>query len=271
MDPSQIKRLADLLRSLAESLHSDLSEIKDAAKDQERAIRDTAQARDTESGKIPGVIARVATAIESANADVHTYEKPQRNKEYRLQRWFLLASWITAVATLLAFAAAGIYAHIAKQQLDRMIEANENARCANLVNEQSTSETAYYSREEERAWVEPWLPTANSMQLSNYGKTVGRDVRVVIHAAEGEKQFGPFAISPYTYSPVPIYFPGSNSPGKHLSGEITYIDVFGVTHWTKFCYAFGERGRMEPCRSGNDEDHNLENPPKDTAPKDCKQ
>lgn len=88
----QFRRLSEQLRSSVESLRSELSEIKESANKQERAIRDTSQAADEKRGVIPRII---ASAIEAANQDVPTYEKTQRNEEYRLQRKFPCPAWIS--------------------------------------------------------------------------------------------------------------------------------------------------------------------------------
>jgi hypothetical protein len=267
-----------VLPSESKKLHSKLSEIEQALHNQETTVRDASKAADVKEGEIAGIIAGIAPAIRHANKDVPTYEKAQRKKEYSLnklelalQRRTVCAAWFTAIATLLAFGAAGIYAHIASEQLDQMITANHATRCATLVTAQSAAESAYHSREQERAWVEPWIPNANSFTVSNPGKTVGREVRVFVRTTVGESQFGPLTISPYTYFPAPFIFPVSIPPHQRLRGKITYVDVFGVSHWVKFCYSFGEKGQMSPCETGNEEDHNLENPPENTIPRECRQ
>lgn len=114
MHPSQFRRWFELLRSSLDSLRS---EIKEAAEKQERAIRDTADTADQKWREVPGV---VISAVEAANKDVPTYEKTQRDKEYRQNRRMLWAQIITAGATILAFGAAAYYAKVAKDQLVSM-------------------------------------------------------------------------------------------------------------------------------------------------------
>jgi hypothetical protein len=145
MLPHQFRRLCDLLRSSTESLRSQLSEIKETANKQESAIRDASQSANVKIGEIPGII---ASSIETANKDVPVYEKSQRDKEYEQGQRMLCAAWITGIATVLAFAAASIYACIAKGQLDQMIEATKQtkrsadiAACAMRENQRQFNDT----------------------------------------------------------------------------------------------------------------------------------
>lgn len=264
MHPSQFRRLLDLLRSA-------LSEIKDAVKQREQTIREASQTSDISRGEILRGISRVAIAIESGNADKEAHKKAESKKEYALQRRSLIAQWITAIATTGAFVGALVYACIANRQLKQMVDANHASRCATLISSQSAAESSYYSREEERAWVELWYPNGRSLALSNPGKTVAREVRVIVRTNSGDVKFGPLTISPYTFMQVPFKLPIDIVSPQHLRGEISYIDVFGVAHWNKFCFAFGEKGEMHPCQFGNEEDHNLENPPETTIPTECGQ
>jgi len=259
------------IEQFIERIIARLGAIEEVLEKQERTIFDACETSDLKEEKPPrrAIFARIATAMESANADVEAYEKPQRNKEYHRQWWSNAAAWASAVFTLFAFCAAAYYACIARRQLDQMIEANKNTRCATLVSALSAAENAYYSREEERAWAEPWLPNSRSTQIANYGKTVGREVRVSIRTSTGVKHFGPITVSPYTYSQAPFMFPANIPANDRLRGDITYVDVFGVSHWVKFCFAFGPKGEMTPCQFGNDEDSNLENPPNQTLPQEC--
>jgi hypothetical protein len=41
-----------------------------------------------------------------------------------------------------------------------------------------------------------------------------------------------------------------------IHGKVTYDDMFGVGHWTKFCYAFIPGVGSTPCDTGNDIDPN---------------
>jgi hypothetical protein len=99
MLPSQFKRLIETLRL-------QLGSIRESVEKHEGAIRDASSATNEQQGKIPGII---ASAIQAANEDVPTYEKTQRNKEYRQQDRLVLGTW-------LAFGAAAIYAAIAAYQ-----------------------------------------------------------------------------------------------------------------------------------------------------------
>jgi hypothetical protein len=105
-----------------------LSAIQKVLEKQEDTVREAYKTAEVSSEDKPGVIARIATAIESANADIETYEKPQRNKEYGLQRWTVGASMATAIFTFAAFAAAAFYACIANQQLGKMNDTYEEMR-----------------------------------------------------------------------------------------------------------------------------------------------
>lgn len=104
MLPSQTKAI----KTWVTMLSGHLSDIRDAVKDNETAIRDASTVASEKSAEIPRVIA--SAIISAANKDVTTYEKSQRCKEYRLQQRFLKPAWATAIATVLAFLAAAIYA-----------------------------------------------------------------------------------------------------------------------------------------------------------------
>jgi RES domain-containing protein len=127
MRPYQFRWLRGFLNTSFGALSR---EVNEATKKQENAITEAAQAANEERNKIPEVIARIATAIEATNADVKSYEKPQRKKEYRLQKWSLLPAWITALATTGAFIGAFVYANIASRQLREMKQTNELNRKA---------------------------------------------------------------------------------------------------------------------------------------------
>jgi hypothetical protein len=121
-----------------------LAEIKETLKDQERATRDAYEAPSADKGEKPGVIARIAAAFEANNADVESYEKPQRAKEYGRQWWFLFWSGATAIFTAFAFGAAGIYACIANQQLGKMeatYKETQRQTYYNCLNTQATQKT----------------------------------------------------------------------------------------------------------------------------------
>jgi hypothetical protein len=155
MFPHQFKSLLETFRSIGESLRSELSSIKETVKEQERTIRDASNAADQKRRELSGII---ASAIESANKDVPSYEKNQRNKEYRQQRRVLRATGITAGATVLAFGAAAYYACVAKGQLDQMIEATKQtkraadiAACALRQNQKQFTDTLEEMRAQTKA------------------------------------------------------------------------------------------------------------------------
>jgi hypothetical protein len=125
MRPHQFRWLRDFLNASFGTLSR---EVDEATKKQENTVTEAAKTANEERNKIPGVIARIAAAIEATNADIEGYNKPQRKKEYRLQRWALLPAWITAVATTSAFIAAGIYACIANRQLNKMDDTYKEIR-----------------------------------------------------------------------------------------------------------------------------------------------
>lgn len=141
MLPPQFKGLFELLRSAFEPLQSDLNKIKEATEKQEAATTNASQTAEEQMGKIPGIITPV---IEASHLDLVTHinsqqqkNKAQRRLEYIFQRKMLRVSLATAAFTGLAFAAAGIYACIANDQLDKM----KWQTFYNCLNTQATQQT----------------------------------------------------------------------------------------------------------------------------------
>lgn len=252
-------------KALLEMLRSELSAIKEALGENKRAIDAASVCQQNAGSGIERKIAEMRPDDEYKRG-AHTY----KHKAYWQQVASNILTAVLTAATIGAFLAAAYYACIAKRQLGQMITANQVTRCATLVSAQSAAENAYYSREEERAWVELQMGTGPGfISLGNPGKTVAREVRLSVDSATGTNRFGPMTISPYTQSPVPFIY---SVPKQHrVKGRITYVDVFGVSHWATFCYTLSEKGAMNHCASGNDEDYNLENPPKSSVPNSCKQ
>jgi hypothetical protein len=252
---------------LNESLRSESTTVHKAIEEQAQAIRVEAESRKAQQQECAGII---AGAIDEAAKEQASYEQPQRDKEYRVQFALMVFTIVAAGGAVAAAFGSWYYASIARGQLGQMITANQVARCATLVSTQSAAENAYYSREEERAWVELQMGTSPGyISLGNPGKTVAREVKLSVYSTAGDVRFGPMTISPYTQTPVPFTY--SVPKQARMRGRITYVDVFGVPHWAIFCYTLGEKGMMSHCPSGNDEDHNLENPPKSSVPNSCAQ
>jgi hypothetical protein len=248
-------------------LRSALSEIKDAVQKQTQAANEASQRHEqiqqnAELGRIGEL-----HAVEHERREGSAYRK----KNYGQQKLLNILTFLTFAAATLAAWGAWHYAGIAHDQLKQTMETNRIAQCATIASSLSAADNAYYSREEERAWVEVWQPGDTYLSISNPGKTVGRDVRVFVQTVSGEARFGPTTISPYTFAPFPFRFPVGIPADRILRGRISYADVFGVTHWVRFCYDFGTKSQTSPCKAGNEEDHNLENPPKATLPEECKQ
>jgi vacuolar-type H+-ATPase subunit H len=106
-------------------LRQDSHDTQEILEGEIRAIHDATEAAKKTQGEM-GVV--IASAIERAATSVPEYEKAQRYKEYKLQRRMF---WATVVGTIFAAAAAGgawYYAHLAKGQLDQMIEATKQAK-----------------------------------------------------------------------------------------------------------------------------------------------
>ena len=128
------------------------------------------------------------------------------------------------------------------------------------------------------------------LYAKNVGKTVARDVRIHIDAFFGSsplnkngvertqmrtwrgdegKVFGPDKAGPQSLAPgerstVPVTAGGQaprNDWYDTLVGRIDYTDAFSVHHWKTFCYYMSDdKGTLNHCVSGNDEDQNPEMP-----------
>jgi hypothetical protein len=143
--------------------------------------------------------------------------------------------------------------------------------------------------------LEGTATTPATLQVSNFGKTPAREVRGDIIATELMKGEGPafdfsvghphnsfYAGAIFLGSPVPVSInvqrygahtatPISSSELKQdlesqkayiiFYGEITYKDIFGKQHWTRFCTGSGKAIEGSPddvlkkCITYNDVDH----------------
>jgi hypothetical protein len=110
MLPSQIKALRTLVASLQAELMSLRVTLQTSTVNYIAALRDASEKRNKQVGEIPRVI---ASAIETAAADVPQYEKTQRGKEYGLQRRIFWAALVAGIA-------AAIYAWFAYETLQTM-------------------------------------------------------------------------------------------------------------------------------------------------------
>lgn len=76
-------------------------------------------------------------------------------------------------------------------------------------------------------------------------------------------------LAPNTATTNPFVFKGQepiNGMTHYLIGRIDYCDIFKVKHWKKFCFfVANSRGEFWPCREGNDEDRNSEEPTRETS------
>lgn len=81
---------------------------------------------------------------------------------------------------------------------------------------------------------------------------------------------GPQSIAPGDLSVVPLFAGGEEPKGSgnslrytYILGRFDYWDAFSVEHWKRFCFViYDADGNLENCQYGNDEDPNLEIPPK---------
>jgi hypothetical protein len=76
-------------------------------------------------------------------------------------------------------------------------------------------------------------------------------------------------LAPDTTATNPFVFKGQEpiyEMTNLLVGRIDYCDAFGVKHWKKFCFfVANSKGEFWPCREGNDEDRNSEEPTPEIA------
>jgi hypothetical protein len=94
------------VKKIVEAVQNESNAVQESFQKYERSERHRNEASEQKQGEIAGVI---ASAIKTAHEDVPSYEKTQRDKEYRLQKRLF---WATVIA---AFVAA-IYAAIAALQ-----------------------------------------------------------------------------------------------------------------------------------------------------------
>jgi len=131
------------------------------------------------------------------------------------------------------------------------------------------------------------------LYFKNVGKTLARDVRIsvidtnagedLMYNRKGIRMFqdqlfrgwkqakginppesvpGPQTLAPGEQSIVPVHSAGAQPKyGRYsyVMGRIRYLDTFGANHWKHFCYFVSdERGDLDFCQYGNDEDTNPE-------------
>lgn len=125
--------MSDDLHFSLDKTNEQLGEIKKSIEDHSRSRQSEAAAQEDSYVGIQAEIASIAASVRPDNEEkqhVHTL----RNKSYR-QQWLLnVLTALLFLATLGAFIAAGIYAHIASSQLDQMKIATEQAtRSADLA------------------------------------------------------------------------------------------------------------------------------------------
>lgn len=192
-------------------------------------------------------------------------------------------------ATIGAFFAAAIYAHIAHEQL------------VAIQNQFRIDERAWLGiKFSDPAVVVPPLYTYN-LSVRNVGKTIAQCVEIraplgtllgttpgaddaasmdrmqdallpggfLNHPGVQIKRGAPESIIPGQEIPIPIRISGQSyqqNIGSILIGRADYIDEFRVRHWVKFCFVVGAEGRLSYCEHGNSDDQNKEDPPKIDPP-----
>jgi hypothetical protein len=147
---------------------------------------------------------------------------------------------------------------------------------------QTAKDTEAFFMADERAWVVLDIAPIKSHPAShqfpariiygfypkNIGKTVARNVSLRVDGATNGAG-KPAILGPETLAPGERAVASTVAPGDApsnlrttWSGRIDYIDTFHVPHWKTFCYrVIDEKGTLEVCTTGNDEDDNPEMAP----------
>jgi hypothetical protein len=220
-----------------DALHTESRVIKESLAKQENSVKNTSQAWEEKQREVG---AAIAASIQAHSNAATNYEKPQRDKEHRLQ-WRMF--WVALAGTIFAAAAAAgawYYATLAKGQLDQMIEATRQARksadtaaCAlresqrqfdrtleQMTNQTTAQQTAASAaedtvstardqiRRDQRAWitVEVGETTGDfAIQLRNTGRTPAVHVAQIASFALGTGMKIPDVdLSKTSSSPIPI-------------------------------------------------------------------
>lgn len=207
---------------------------------------------------------RVAISKSSIPDEEKEDARSYRKKNFRVQV-------ILAIGTWGAFLAAAIYAGIAEIQLrvtDRqLIEAQK-----------TTVATEVAMKIDERAWVSVLDIRPDSkgapiitIEFINTGRTPAKDFRIAAAGDVGKVKYkeveipGSGVIAPGGKFSSILHANGAlTSPTRiEIHGRVSYESVFGVGHWTTFCYyLIPRRGEVPagfaPCESGNEIDNNPE-------------
>lgn len=152
-------------------------------------------------------------------------------------------------------------------------------RKATVAATRSAKDTEGFFRTDERAWVvleavplKIYPPFSNfpariiyGFYPRNVGKTIARNVHLhienVTNSTGGPAVLGPEALAPEERSVASVVLAGDAPTNSTTlwSGRIDYVDAFDVPHWKTFCYRIiDEKGNLELCNTGNDEDNNPE-------------
>lgn len=257
-------------------LRQDSHDTQEMLKQQEAAIRDTAQAWEQKQSEVGTTIAR---AIKAASDSTANYEQPQRKKEHSLQ-WGIF--WVTlwaAVAATGAAVGAGIYAHIAGHQLDTMNKTYGEIQ-AQTTAAQCTAKAAQAQATLMRQQLEGTMAAVLKINmgvgtdrqtvdvaLMNVGHVIAKNVRVQLKAVKrtlpGEKQIGHATPINYTIPEIgltqdmwqqrqyPIHLSAGDADAirsmketVRLEGRIIYFNGFSDTT-VPVCYGVLEFERRD--------------------------
>lgn len=246
-------------RRVEVTLRDGLHAIKEAIDKQERTNRDSQKTAEAQWREVPGIITAAVRPAqhEIANAQAN-YDQTYRQQERAIgvQRRLVLATWC-------AFAAAFIYAGIAAWQL--------------CTSQQQLRVMRGQGRLDERAWIfvrniapkEPcsWraIDFVNSGHTPALGFTIRAGFAPVPKGQPPDRSeqvlTGNGIIAPGgTYSSCigdkSIDRDDWTKNDLFVHGRLDYKDVFGIDHWTLFCYKRSENGTFVPYETGNDMDYN---------------
>ena len=252
MMPHQFKALKDLLGT-------ELASIRGLIQEQIRAIRDTSEATNQARKEIPLKLSELHIP-ENERAEERTYRK----RSHTVQVLLALGTW-------LAFIAAGIYAAIAYRQLcvsNRLLVEAQKA----------SSATEVAMKIDERAWasvfnIQPGPKGAPiiTIEFINTGKTPAKNFKIAAAGDVGKMKSseteipGNGVIAPSGKFSSFMHANGvfTSSTQVAIHGRVSYESVFGVPHWTTFCYYLIPKrdevpAGFAPCKSGNEIDSNPE-------------
>ena len=159
----------------------------------------------------------------------------QIQKLHRRVIWALIAAAFGPMLTVLGLAVAGLQWKVMKEQLD------DGRRATRL---------------EHRAWVFVTgieaTPAGFRIEAKNMGRTPAVQV-TMIAGGDGVPFLDVFGTVIPPGDPRPYDIP--DLAGRTVSGQISYRDVFGEQHYTRFCYAVdANRKSFGRCSTNNTTD-----------------